>query len=244
MLKCFPSSGNIFDAWIWSGEIMARGIVAASAAEIAFIAGLTDREINRLVDEEVLRAPLVNRTDGRRFAPLTAPFATFWFGASDNLTRAARINVIDTLTQRLLDRPDFDVILALSAHALHEFDWRVQFDALTVELTHYVETASRRAGRVTKADRHVTEDPEILGGAPCFAGTRVPVANVLAASQQGLSFDELQSAWPFLTPQLLEDADIYMKAHPRPGRPRRLEGVPGGHRPAGRKVVRRVPGVE
>lgn len=221
---------------------MARAIAAASAAEIAFIAGLTDREINRLVDEDVLRAPLVHRTDGRRFAPLTAPFATFWFSASDNLTRAARINVIETLTRRLLDRPDFDVILTLGAHALHDFDWRVQLDALTVELTHYVETASRRAGRVSEAGQHITEDPQILGGTPCFARTRVPVANVLAASQQGMPFDELQAAWPFLTPQLLEDADVYMRAHPRPGRPRRLDEFPSPHRLASRKVVRRAPG--
>jgi uncharacterized protein (DUF433 family) len=226
------------------GDIMARALAAASAAEIAFIAGLTDREINRLVDEDVLRAPLVQRTDGRRFAPLTAPFATFWFSASDNLTRAARINVIETLTQRLLDQPDFDVILTLSVQALRDFDWCVQLDALTVELTQYVEAASRRAGRVSEASRHIVEDPQVLGGAPCFVGTRVPVANVLAACQQGLPFDELQAAWPFLTPQLLEDADIYMKAHPRPGRPRRLDELPSRHRLASRKLVRRAPGAE
>ena len=221
---------------------MARALAAASAAEIAFIAGLTDREINRLVDEDVLRAPLVLRTDGRRFALLTAPFATFWFSASDNLTRAARINVIETLTRRLLDRPDFDFILTLSLHALHNFDWRVQIDTLTVELTQYVETASRRAGRVSEASQHIIEDPQVLGGAPCFVGTRVPVANVLAARQQGMSFDELQAAWPFLTAQLLEDAEVFMKAHPRPGRPRRLDDLSPGHTLASRKVVRRVTG--
>lgn len=221
---------------------MARALAAASAAEIAFIAGLTDREINRLVDEDVLRAPLVHRTDGRRFAPLSAPFATFWFGASDNLTRAARITVIETLTRRLLERPDFDVILTLGTHALHEFDWRVQFDALTVELTHYVEMASRRAERVTQASGHITEDPQVLGGTPCFANTRVSVANVLAARQQGLPFDELQAAWPFLTPQLLEDAEVYMKAHPRPGRPRRVDAPLPRQGVVSRKVVRRAPG--
>ncbi|GAB7541031.1 hypothetical protein CS8_006940 [Cupriavidus sp. 8B] len=28
--------------------------------------------------------------------------------------------------------------------------------------------------------------------------------------------------YPFLTERLIEDAEIYLKAHPRPGRPRRL----------------------
>lgn len=221
---------------------MAHAIAAASAAEIAFIAGLTDREINRLVDEDVLRAPLVHRSDGRRFAPLTASFATFWFSASDNLTRTARMNVIEILTQRLLDRPDVDLILTLGSNALRDFDWSVHFDALTVELTQYVEMASRRAGRVSEAERHISEDPQVLGGAPCFARTRVPVANVLAASRQGIPFDELQAAWPFLTPQLLDDADVYMKAHPRAGRPRRFGDHLSPDAKVSRKVVRRVPG--
>ena len=50
-----------------------------SAAEIAFMADLTDKEINRLVDDEVLPSDLVLRDHGRRFAPLTAPFANFYF---------------------------------------------------------------------------------------------------------------------------------------------------------------------
>lgn len=219
---------------------MARAIAAASAAEIAFIAGLTDREINRLVDEKVLRAPLVERDDGRRFAPLTAPFATFYFGASDNLTRAARVNVIETLTQRLLDRPDVESLLTLRSSTLHNFDWSVQFDAaLTVVLTQYVEAACQRVGRVSRASRHITEDPDVLGGAPCFAGTRVSVANVLAA-KQGMSIESLRAAWPFLTAQLLEDAEVYMKAHPRPGRPRKLDEAASNAIVVSRKAVRRV----
>jgi hypothetical protein len=38
---------------------------AVSAAEAAFIADLTDKDINRLVDEEVLPAALVVRVEGR-----------------------------------------------------------------------------------------------------------------------------------------------------------------------------------
>ncbi|WP_179401672.1 DUF433 domain-containing protein [Burkholderia guangdongensis] len=220
---------------------MAASIVpkTVTAAEVAFMAGLTDREINRLVDENVLSAPLVQRDDGRRFAPLTACFADFYFSMSESLTRSARIGIIDTLTQRLLVRPDLDAFLTLSDSVLRgNFDWSVHLDVLTVALTRYVEVASQRAGRVSEAAQHVTEDPQILGGMPCFAGTRVPVASVLAAKQQGMALDELHAAWPFLTAELLDHAEVYMKAHPRPGRPRRLDEDASRMKLVSRKVVR------
>jgi uncharacterized protein (DUF433 family) len=91
---------------------------------------------------------------------------------------------------------------------------------------------------------HILEDPEVLSGAPCFAGTRVPVANVLATYESGIPLEELQAAYPFLTERLLVDAEIYMKAHPRPGRPRRLDEANAQLRLISRKVVRRARGGE
>ncbi len=218
---------------------------AVSAAEIAYIAGLTDKEVNRLVDENVLPAVLVFRGDGRRFAPLTAPFAIFYFRASEDLTRAARVKVIETLIKRLSERPDFDDFLALSEWVLSAgFDWSVTRDTFTVFLARFVEEASQRAAQVSEASRHIIEDPEVLGGTPCFAGTRVPVLNVLAAHHGGVPFRELQAAYPFLTTQLLDDAEVYVKAHPRPGRPRRLDDASSQLRLVSAKVVRRARGHE
>jgi uncharacterized protein (DUF433 family) len=212
---------------------------SVSVAEVAYMAGLTDRDINRLVDEDVLPQTLLWRDHGRRFAPLTAPLATFYFQASEDLTRSARVHVIQTITTRLRKRPDFDIFLTLSEPVLRaDFDWSVQERFFTVFLKSYVEAASRRALRVSEAASHITEDPEILGGTPCFAGTRVPVANIVAAAEQGAALAELQSAYPFLTEQLLEDAQVYVKAHPRPGRPRRLAQVDPRMELVSRKVVR------
>jgi uncharacterized protein (DUF433 family) len=216
-----------------------------SAAEIAFIAGLTDKEVNRLVDENILPAVLFFRGEGRRFAPLTAPIAIFYFRASEDLTRAARVKVIQTLIGRLSERPDFDDFLALNEWVLRAgFDWSVASETFTVFLARFVEEASRRASQVSEASLHILEDPEVLSGAPCFAGTRVPVANVLAAYESGIPLEELQAAYPFLTERLLVDAEIYMKAHPRPGRPRRLDEANAQLRLISRKVVRRARGGE
>lgn len=38
--------------------------------------------------------------------------------------------------------------------------------------------------------------------------------------------DQLREAYPFLTPDLVLDAEIYLQIHPKIGRPRRADGLP------------------
>ncbi|MDP1527211.1 MAG: DUF433 domain-containing protein [Rhodocyclaceae bacterium] len=42
----------------------------------------------------------------------------------------------------------------------------------------------------------VTIDPEILGGTPVFAGTRVPIAVLFENLAGGLTLDEILESWP------------------------------------------------
>lgn len=42
----------------------------------------------------------------------------------------------------------------------------------------------------------ITSDPEILGGTPCFAGTRIPVSAVLSGLAHGWSWREVGRQWP------------------------------------------------
>ncbi len=44
----------------------------------------------------------------------------------------------------------------------------------------------------------VTTDPEILGGTPVFAGTRVPVAVLFENLADGLTLDEILESYPTL----------------------------------------------
>lgn len=45
----------------------------------------------------------------------------------------------------------------------------------------------------------VTRDPDILGGAPVFTGTRVPVAVLFENLAEGLSMDEILDSYPTLS---------------------------------------------
>lgn len=47
-----------------------------------------------------------------------------------------------------------------------------------------------------KAKAVVVVDPEIMSGTPCFAGTRVPVRNLLDYLEAGDSLDEFLEQFP------------------------------------------------
>ena len=48
------------------------------------------------------------------------------------------------------------------------------------------------------SQRLVVSDPDILGGTPVFAGTRVPVAVLFENLADGLSLDEILDSYPTL----------------------------------------------
>jgi uncharacterized protein (DUF433 family) len=49
------------------------------------------------------------------------------------------------------------------------------------------------------ADLPVWTDPERLGGAPCFRGTRVPVEALFGNLEDGVGLDEFLDAFPGVT---------------------------------------------
>jgi uncharacterized protein (DUF433 family) len=52
-----------------------------------------------------------------------------------------------------------------------------------------------------KASDLISIDPEIMGGTPCFRGTRVPVSVLFDNLADGLSVDEILESWPSLKRQ-------------------------------------------
>ena len=70
-----------------------------------------------------------------------------------------------------------------------------------------------------KASGMVQTDPAIMGGAPVFRGTRIPVYTVADLIEQGTPIVEILEGYPSLTREMVEYAEIYATTHPRPGRP-------------------------
>jgi uncharacterized protein (DUF433 family) len=59
----------------------------------------------------------------------------------------------------------------------------------------------------------IVRDPQVMGGVPCFAGTRVPVETVLGCLDAGDAFEETRNAYPFLTPRHVEAARAFADQH-------------------------------
>ncbi|OIR00198.1 hypothetical protein GALL_176550 [mine drainage metagenome] len=208
-------------------------------AEAAFIAGLTDRQMNRVVDERLVPERLFERQGTNRlFTRLSAAFAMFYFATEDLLIAGARRQVLEELTARVerLDVKDHVLTLRL----LDAVSWKVERKALVVDMTLYLQSALARAKEVDQADALVTTDPEVMGGAAVFAGTRVPVDIVLGSLAAGIDMDRLKASYPFLTEAHIQSAKVYNEVHPRRGRPRRISEVNPGLPRRVTRVVKRV----
>ncbi len=68
-------------------------------------------------------------------------------------------------------------------------------------------------------DRYITSNPDILGGTPVIAGTRISVYSVLGRLQDGETADDISMDYPKISEQAIETAELYAKAHPLRGRP-------------------------
>lgn len=59
----------------------------------------------------------------------------------------------------------------------------------------------------------IVEDSRFMRGAPVFNGTRVPIDIVLASLKGGFDLSQLQEVYPFLTQQLVDAAQIYVRVN-------------------------------
>jgi uncharacterized protein (DUF433 family) len=193
-------------------------------AEAAFIAGITDRDINRVVDEQILPGSLVRNDNGRRFARLGAALAGFYFRSDDVYSAAMRRRVVEEVVGMLRARRDRDTILSLGAGVLQAIDWRIAMPSalvgiVLVDVGVFVERAVERVKALGRAEELVSTDSQTLGGLPVFTGTRLPIDAVLSSLRNGVDRKRIFDAYPNLTNEHLEAAQVYFDVHPRRGRP-------------------------
>jgi uncharacterized protein (DUF433 family) len=206
-------------------------------AEAAFIADLSDRDMNRVVDEHILPGILVDVDQGRRVAPLGAAFARFYFRTDRQLAAEFRRKVLGELATRLERRPDW-LSLSSMTRLPDNLSWGVEESGISIDLRSFVDFVYRRVHDVEQANALVREDPQIMDGAPVFAGTRVPIDIVLASLDQGIDSKRLAASYPFLTEAHVEAARTYASVHRRVGRPRRLAQAYPQLKPKSRRLLR------
>ena len=70
-------------------------------------------------------------------------------------------------------------------------------------------------------ERFIEINPDVFGGQPVIAGTRVPVHTVAERLQAGDTIEVLAEDYPHVEKRALEVAVRYARTHPRRGRPSR-----------------------
>jgi uncharacterized protein (DUF433 family) len=196
-----------------------------SVAETAFIAGISDRDANRVIDEGLLPEELfIKEARGRRFRALGCALASFYFQEEQWLTKKGRELVIWSFVTKWRRHEAFAKVLDLDL-TVNTVDWVVTINSLNVELAQYVAQAKQRIESVVEAGSMVTTDPEILAGEAVFKGTRVPVRTIAAWVEEGIDNKVIQEAYPSVTDDMIRVAPIYAKTNPRRGRPRRFEDL-------------------
>ena len=91
---------------------------------------------------------------------------------------------------------------------------------ITIDLERLAADTLRNALQYREArDRYIASDPDILGGTPVIAGTRLTVYAVLGRLQDGDGIDELAEDYPELSREAFTAAELYARAHPLRGRP-------------------------
>jgi uncharacterized protein (DUF433 family) len=92
---------------------------------------------------------------------------------------------------------------------------------LHVEVKHLRRHLAHNLATYYRGRRRIVSDPEILGGEPVFAGTRIPLAHVAAMIARGVDPTEILEDYPALSERDLGYATIHARMKPHPGRPRK-----------------------
>lgn len=201
--------------------------------EAAVVSGVGVREVNRALDEGILKGfPMGG--EARLFSTGACAAITFYFGSAARLTVRERLSTIEGMGPRLM---------GLSARAFGaslKEDWTVRHGFLTIDMAPFLEATAGRLERLAAARAAVASSPDVLGGTPVVAGTRVPVHDVAASRAAGHALEAILAAYPTLTAEQVELATMYAEANPARGRPRALPLPEGTTIVSDRRVARRA----
>jgi uncharacterized protein (DUF433 family) len=169
------------------------------------VADVDIRDVNRMIDEDILPKELVKVHDGRWVQANACAFVSFYVSAAEKLTKEERLNVIAACKR-------------VKPNRYFSASYRASF--LTVNLEPFAEKAETRHRKLDEARTAIETDEDVLSGTPVFKGTRVPVRDVAASVKKGLPMERILRGYPELDERMLELAVIYADANPARGRPK------------------------
>jgi uncharacterized protein (DUF433 family) len=171
-----------------------------TASEAAAVTRVPVKQVNRIVDAGLLAGRARGRP-GQRLIDSEALVALLVaHRTADTLQPAARRALIETLSR------------SNPPHVRLE-------DGVSVDVRRFDVEVKRGVGALGRAGLMVVSDPAVLGGRPCFKGTRIPVHDVAEMLDNGDPPEAVLAAYSRLKPAQLAAARLYAEAYPRRGRP-------------------------
>ena len=172
-----------------------------SANEASCLTGVPLKQVHRIIDAGLLGDAAESRQGTRVVLGAGLIGLKLAYQLGTVLTPEGRRRLI----RRLLDEP--------TAEAVHD-------EPLSVDVRLMADAVHHRIALLAEAKRLVETDDGLLGGTPCFKGTRIPIHDIAAMLANGDSVAALQVAYPRLTEAQISAAPIYAQAYPRRGRRR------------------------
>jgi uncharacterized protein (DUF433 family) len=96
-------------------------------------------------------------------------------------------------------------------------------DLLIIDVAEARKQIAERTLELEEAETMIGQEKAIMGGEPVFKGTCTPVRLITAMREEGVSAAEILAGYPKLTARPLALAPIWLAAHPRRGRPKRIK---------------------
>jgi len=173
-----------------------------SAAQAAAVTGLDVKAVHNAIGKRVIAA-LSDDAAGRRLSEDGIVRLTLWSRIGTALSAEKREKL-------------FATIGATPEAARVKAD-----DFLIVDVAEARKQVRAGLKQLEAAEKAIHSSKDIMGGAPVFAGTRIPVRLVANMLKHGASAEDILSGYPALTEQSLEMARLWVTAHPAVGRPAR-----------------------
>ena len=175
---------------------------ALSANEAACVTGVPLKQVHRIVDSGLLNDAVKSRKGARVILSKALVGLKLAYETTDILTLEGRRRLV----RYLLDHPEAKM---------------VREDAVSVDVRPMKSDVRRGQTTLEKARKMIVVDDNVLAGAPCFKGTRIPVHDIAEMIANDDDISAILAAYPTLTEGRIDAATIYAEAYPRRGRPRR-----------------------
>ena len=173
-----------------------------TANEAGVVAGVPLKSVHKIIDAGLLAGAVVTTGGTRRIGGRGVLAIKIAHRTRSTLTPAVR--------ERMLTS-----ILRSNIRVFRD-------DPVTVDVAAMEREVDAGRAALERARNAVTVDDGIMAGAPCLAGTRIPVHEVAALAASGESFEKMKRVWPGLTAEFVGLASVYAEAYPRRGRPSRV----------------------